>query len=43
MGKKFLLQSLKRLSLLIINNDMKFKDQVAPAAKKANKTLGMIK
>ena len=28
---------------VIINNDMKFKDQVASAAKKANKTLGMIK
>ena len=28
---------------MIINNDMKFKDQVASAAKKANKTLGMIK
>ena len=26
-----------------INNDMKFKDQVASTAKKANKTLGMIK
>ena len=28
---------------MIINNDIKFKDQVASAAKKANKTLGMIK
>ena len=28
---------------VIINNDMKFKDQVASAAKKANETLGMIK
>ena len=28
---------------VIINNDMKFKDQVASATKKANKTLGMIK
>ena len=28
---------------VIINNDMKFKDQVASAAKKAKKTLGMIK
>ena len=28
---------------VIINNDMKFKDQVASADKKANKTLGMIK
>ena len=28
---------------VIINNDMKFKDQVASAAEKANKTLGMIK
>ena len=28
---------------VIINNDMKFKNQVASAAKKANKTLGMIK
>ena len=26
-----------------INSDMKFKDQIASAAKKANKTLGMIK
>ena len=28
---------------VIINSDMKFKDQVASADKKANKTLGMIK
>ena len=28
---------------MIINNDIKFNDQVASAAKKANKTLGMIK
>ena len=28
---------------VIINNDMKFKDQVASAAKKPNTTLGMIK
>ena len=28
---------------VIVNSDMKFKDQVASAAKKANKTLGMIK
>jgi len=28
---------------VIINCDMKFKDQVAAAAKKANRTLGMIK
>ena len=27
---------------VIINNDMKFKDQVASATKKANKTLGII-
>ena len=27
---------------MIINNDINFKDQVASAAKKANKTLGMI-
>ena len=26
-----------------MNNDMKFNDQVASAAKTANKTLGMIK
>ena len=29
--------------VVIINSDMKFKDQVASAAKKANKKLGMIK
>ena len=40
MGKKYV--SEKDLGV-IINNDMKFKDQVASAAKKANKTLGMIK
>ena len=28
---------------MIINNDMQFKEQVVPATKKANKTLGMIK
>ena len=28
---------------VIINSDMKFKDQVESAVKKANKTLGMIK
>ena len=28
---------------VIINHDMKFKDQVVSAAKKANKTIGMIK
>ena len=28
---------------VIINSDMKANDQVASAAKKANKTLGMIK
>ena len=28
---------------VITNSDMKFKDQVADAVKKANKTLGMIK
>ena len=28
---------------VIINNDTKFKNQVASAAKKANKTLGTIK
>ena len=28
---------------MIINNNMKFKDQVASAAKNANETLGMIK
>ena len=28
---------------VIINSDMKFKDEVASAAKKDNKTLGMIK
>ena len=28
---------------VIINNDMKFKDQVASAAKKANKTLEIIR
>ena len=28
---------------VIINSNIKFKDQVAPATKKANKTLGMKK
>ena len=28
---------------VIINSDMKFKDQVSSAAKKANKTLGVMK
>ena len=37
-----MLQSEKDLGV-IINNDMKFEDQVPSAAKKANKTLGMIK
>ena len=37
-----MLQSEKDLGV-IINNDLKFKVQVASAAKKANKTLGMIK
>ena len=36
-----LMESEKDLGV-IINSDMKFKDQVASAAKKANKTLGMI-
>ena len=41
MGKKCVTESEKDLE--VITNDMKFKDQVASAAKKANKTLGMIK
>ena len=42
MGKKYVLQSLKNLGV-IINNDMKFQDQVASAAKKANQAQGMTK
>ena len=41
-GKKYELQSEKDLGV-IIDNDIKFKEQVASAAMKANKTLGMIK
>ena len=37
MSKKYVLQSLKKDLGEIINNDMKFKDQVASAAKKSNK------
>ena len=41
-GKMRVTESEKDLGV-IINNDMKFKAQVASAAKKPNKTLGMIK
>ena len=41
-GQKSVTVSEKDLGV-IINNDMKFKDQVASAAKKANKTLQMVK
>ena len=37
------LQSLKKDLVVIINSDMKSKDQVTSAAKKANKTFGMTK
>ena len=42
-SKNYKLQSLKKDLGVIVNSEMKFKDHVASAAKKANKTLGMIK
>ena len=42
-GKKIRVTESEKDLGVIINNDMKFKDQVASAAKKANKTLGLIK
>ena len=41
-GEKYLLRRLKK-TRVIKNSDMKLKEHVASAAKKANKTLGMIK
>ena len=43
MGKKICVTESEKDLGVIINNDIKFKDQVASAAKKANETLGAIK
>ena len=42
-GQKIHVTESEKELRVIINSDMKFKDQVAYAAKKAHKTLGMIK
>ena len=42
-GQKLWVTEFEKDLGVIVNSDMKFKDQVASAAKKANKTLGMIK